>query len=295
MPPIVESPSVLRSSTGSIWANQVALSALKTPLTSLPETTVTGGGFKEVPKTTLQVPGCSVERRAVTATPLTSKHTAPDMPARESKIATSPPSAAATDRVSNYQKRPSPIFNERQPVYAPTGPGGLTRFPKDAFKPGVIFRAALHEEDFMGAAKESEITKTDSNRSETKYGPVYTKQRKMIVVAIHQDHYVAVPLYTHNGKGLSKKGKPDEYVSIRDHRTTGPFTKLSIHAPLVTEYMNSGIRLYDPRSSAHLAYPVSRKYTLPVIPEGCLDKISIKNLLRLYQNYASNADIIPEG
>ena len=154
----------------------------------------------------------------------------------------------------------------------------------------MIFRAALHEEDFLGASKPSEITMADNNRSETKYEPVYTKQRKMIVVAIHQDHYFAVPLYTPNGKGLSHKVKPDEFISVKDHRNPADFTKLSIHTPLITKFIHPWVRPFDQKSAAHLAYPVSRKYTLPIIPEGHLDEDSVQHLLNLYQNFAARAD-----
>lgn len=61
----------------------------------------------------------------------------------------------------------------------------------------------------------------------------------MIVLATFQDNYIAVPIHTHNRRGLEGKANPEEFVSVRDHRVPVPFTQLSMHRPLLTELLNA--------------------------------------------------------
>ena len=75
-------------------------------------------------------------------------------------------------------------------------------------------------------------------------------------------------------------------MSVRDHRRpAGPFTALSIHKTLSTETLNAVVEPFDPKSAAHLTYPVSRKYDLPIIQEGHLTKSSTTRLIQLYLQY----------
>ncbi|KAL9014854.1 MAG: hypothetical protein Q9180_008917, partial [Flavoplaca navasiana] len=173
------------------------------------------------------------------------------------------------------------------------------RIPAENYKLGMIIRAPLHEQDSAVARRPgagtagssvataaSEATKAEHYRTESRMGTIFTKQRKMIVVALHTDHYVAIPLYTHNGRGLVNKRQPEEFVSVKDHRYKEAFVKLSKHDPLVTEMVRDGIDLFDTKSTAHLAYPVSRRYTLPVVHEGHLRSSSLRILVTLYNRYA---------
>ena len=162
----------------------------------------------------------------------------------------------------------------------------------------MIIRAPLHEQDSKGGQRRggmgssfatiaSEATQAEKYITESRFGNIFTKVRKMIVVALHQDNYVAVPLYTHNGKGLINKAQPDEFVSVKDHRLRKEECKrLSRWDPLVTAYVKEGIDLFDPKSTAHVAYPVSRQYAIPVVVEGELKSSSIMVLQDLYGKYA---------
>ncbi|KAL8738459.1 MAG: hypothetical protein Q9190_008005 [Brigantiaea leucoxantha] len=213
-----------------------------------------------------------------------------------------PPSAAAISRAAPYAStRPHSIYN---PSHDPSSHHHLrssanrsVKLPKSHFKPGMIIRAPLHEQDFKGGkgtsiagSNATAVTAAADEKytTESRFGPIFTKYRKMIVVAMHEDNYVAVPLYTHNGKGLKHKTAPDEFVSIRDHRLQdhhdqhGGWSKLSKWDPLVTEYVRDGIDVFDRMSTAHLAYPVSRKYVLPVVHEGQLRATSLRMLVELF-------------
>ncbi|KAL8766082.1 MAG: hypothetical protein Q9209_007048 [Squamulea sp. 1 TL-2023] len=216
-----------------------------------------------------------------------------------------PPSAAAIARSacgpyhrppgSNRSFIPDPehdLFRQRREA------NQFIRIPSEQYRLGMIIRAPLHEQDSAVARRPgtgggssiasntSEATKAENYRTESKMGTIFTKQRKMIVVALHTDHYVAIPLYTHNGRGLVNKRTPEEFVSVKDHRYKEEFVKLSKHDPLVTEMIREGINLFDPMSTAHLAYPVSRRYTLPVVHEGHLRNSSLRILVTLYNRYA---------
>lgn len=205
-------------------------------------------------------------------------------------------SVAAAARVSVYnaRKKPGSIYKEScmpvaerdQALMQAQNSRGV-KVPKESYRPGMLIRAAIHEPDLNhGGASTSNITVADRYRSETKFGPIHTKVRKAIVIALYQDHYLAVPLYTHNGNGLLKKQSPEEFVSVRDHRNVGAFQKLSKHAPLMTEHLNAGINPYHEKSTAHITYPIARKYDLSVVHEGHLQADSIKNLLDLFNEYA---------
>ena len=196
-----------------------------------------------------------------------------------SNFSVSPPSAAAVSRASAYIKRPC----ESEAIRSLANKS--KQIPKEYYKPGMIIRAALHEQDLNARNRRSEITEADRFRSETRFGTIFTKYRKMIVVEKYEDHYIALPLYTHNGKGLEWKARPEEYVSIKDHRQKGDFKPLSRHPALVTEAINDGIDPFDAKSTAHLTYTVSRNYNLPVVHEGQLTRNSFKLLIDLFGQF----------
>ena len=206
------------------------------------------------------------------------------------------PSVAATARTSVYASRPNngSIYKES---CLPVADGDLvlmeaqnskgSKIPKESYRLGMLIRAPMHEPDLnQGGAGNSTVTVADMYRSETKFGPIHTKVRKAIVIALYQDHYLAVPLFTHNGNGLLNKVKPDEFVSVRDHRSQEGFQALSKHLALSTEQMNAGINPLHTKSTAHITYPNSRKYDLPVVQEGRLAQVSTNRLIKLFNEHA---------
>lgn len=217
--------------------------------------------------------------------------------ARTCNRSINPRSAAAVSRANIYngptpKNNPSSYYkqsclpaDERDPVLFEAERNKGTTLPRESFKTGMIIRAVLHEPDFQGAARASDITEADKCKTNTVHGAIYTKSRKMIVVATFKDNYIAVPLYTHNGRGLEGKSNPEEYISVQDHRVPGNFTPLSIHRPIVTEQLNDGIDFFHPKTTVHITYPVSRKYTLPVVKEGSLKRESVRVLSQLLGNY----------
>lgn len=160
------------------------------------------------------------------------------------------------------------------------------RYPKDLFQVGTIVRCPLHEN--MGTSRESEVTAASKFASQSHYGAVFSKMRVMIIIARFQSHYVAVPLYTHNGVGLLRKTADErkEYVSIKDHRIEGQFTAQSNHGYLTTGYIKPGIHVLDPKSTAHVTYCLARRYDLPVVHHGNLSAQATNRLLELYKLFS---------
>ncbi|MCJ1223949.1 hypothetical protein MMC12_000592 [Toensbergia leucococca] len=216
-------------------------------------------------------------------------------PQQHSRLGTTPPSAAAAGRSqvyepnkkqrSNYMKQSCLPVDERDPALMRVEGNKGQKVPKEKFKLGMIIRAVLHEPDFTGGRGTSNITVAGNYTTNTTYGPVHSKCRKMIIVALYEDNYVCLPLYTHNGRGLQSKANPDEFVSIKDHRMKGEFTRLSKHQVAVTEKLHPDIHPFHLKSTAHLTYPVSRQYSLPVIVEGELHNLSTQGLIELFQEF----------
>ncbi|KAL8637575.1 MAG: hypothetical protein Q9228_005163 [Teloschistes exilis] len=186
---------------------------------------------------------------------------------------------------SHYKQSCLPV-NERDPELLQMELSSGRIYPKDDFRPGMIIRGILHEHDYIGASSGSTITITDRNRTESPFGPICTKWRKMIVYCMFQDHYTAVPLFTHNGNDLVYKKKPEEYISIKDHRTKKEVPPQNRHGYLVTENIDTDLGLFDVKSTAHVTYSLPRKYDLPIKKEGSLTTDSLNHLITIFNYYA---------
>lgn len=181
------------------------------------------------------------------------------------------------------------------------------RFPKAEYVVGRIIKAAIHEEDFNWTARPASMEASEASGERGRYShsemstqwttqkkgrhitfsnwndPIYTEVRFMIIVALFYDHYLAIPLYTHGGNGLAHKDNKWEYASIQDHREPRSLREAEI--VLHTEYLKPDCKHLLPNSVAHIAYPVSRKYTLPVAPQGHLNEESKRKLVQEFGRY----------
>lgn len=155
-----------------------------------------------------------------------------------------------------------------------------------------MYGASLHRAAAGRGGSSSSSTKAHGDRfsiSASHYGYIHTKLRKFVVVALFAQHYVAVPMYTHNGEGLEKKPDRSEFVSVRDARSGvvgGAVLAegLSDHRVLVAEMRPEAMRLYE-KTTVHFAYAVSRGYALKVTYLGELERGSRQKLLGLYREY----------
>ncbi len=151
-------------------------------------------------------------------------------------------------------------------------------FHKDQYEVGWIIRAPLHEEDYRdGAHYQSKYI------SEFNYSFVHTKKRIFIVLAKYYNHYLAIPLYTHNNRGLEHKPNQDEFVYVHDkcRASTQPLKQRENgHLDAVID-PQARIPPYRPKSAAHLSYIVPRNFSLKVEYQGRLTKDSVKKLVAI--------------
>ena len=154
---------------------------------------------------------------------------------------------------------------------------------KNMLLPGVIIRGLLVEQ-WVGSSNG-----TEHYRQDTKWGALCGKMRPMIIVTCYDDHFIAVPMYTHDGKGLSNILSTEEHVSIKDPRSKGDFVALSKHEPLSITAFHPGSYFEKAEvvlnSTCNIARPVSRSYGLPHFKEGRIDDASLKRLMRLFMQY----------
>ncbi|KAI4102508.1 MAG: hypothetical protein L6R37_004335 [Teloschistes peruensis] len=192
-------------------------------------------------------------------------------------------SAAAKERQQVYSEnktqdnRPTPEKQRHQSIL-------IRKYPKHEFRPGLIVRGLVHEENYNTVF--TRPSETDVSIHTTRWGSICPKWRPMIVLALYENHYTAVPMYTHRGKGIANKRAPEEYVSVKDCRIEGEQLPQGIHGWLDTENIVPLALPYPVTSTAHIPYPLSRKYDLPVAREGHLSRDSLKFLIDLYRDYA---------
>ena len=128
------------------------------------------------------------------------------------------------------------------------------------------------------------------NITQSSLGPVHSKFRPMIIVALYRDHYIVVPIYSHQKRGLENpRYDKDEWISIQDHRAD-LCEQQSHHPPLVTFDLDKRVYHYHPKSAAHIAAPMSRSYSAPCKIEGILDSESVLRLVTLYLKKAPKPD-----
>ena len=160
----------------------------------------------------------------------------------------------------------------------------------EQFRPGTIIHATQYEEAWPSRETESNAATLVIGEAGQK---ISTKSRFLIVVAQNKSCYTTVPVYTHNGKGLTDNHVKDEHVSIRDHKIPKKdFKPLTVHAPLVTQDLKEPTKIMDV-AAAWLTYPVSKPYWVPVKLVGHLEDESTKQLTDLYQRFMKVKDESP--
>ena len=134
------------------------------------------------------------DKQSVLASPL---YRLSDRGGRLSRFGPSAPNAGAGGRpgqnaphtssgFSHYRQSALPV-EERDPILVEVEQNKGRKIAKQLYKPGMIVRAIVHEPHFNAAANV-----VDPNKTQSIFGPIYSKYRKMIVIALYEDHYVAM-------------------------------------------------------------------------------------------------------
>ncbi|KAK2761806.1 hypothetical protein FQN54_001634 [Arachnomyces sp. PD_36] len=197
------------------------------------------------------------------------------------------------------QKRPKftestlePVFDDDEETGGPATPltpddpsrtPGRTVLSHYELKPGTIIRGQMYAE--YTPSKYQTPEKQSDHYFDTRWGKAYGEERHMVIVNCFQDHFVALPVFTHHGKGTANKKDPREYVTLHDHRHTKEANAQSPHKPLRTTYMDGGIFLFRRKSVVHITAPMCKNLNHPVVLEGYLAPESTGELIELYLSY----------
>lgn len=151
--------------------------------------------------------------------------------------------------------------------------------PRTAFRPGAIIRVPHHVPALPGSnIKTSALT-------QSKFGDICSKFRPFIVYSCDEETYQALALYTFGDSGTNNVMCKDEYISVKDHRNTCPFERLSKYEPLVTGALGPDVELFNTNSICHLVGTFTFSYSNHVQMEGCLDADSTRQLAQLRNEF----------
>ena len=219
---------------------------------------------------------------------------------------------SSSSKMSKYSEKfnrsyPRPrdysISYERRADRAPMEQAGNCEylpFPRSEFKVGTIIRMNVHEPDFKGTSKTAILKASQAptlvaggpsgrrrkeHRHHGDFGPIYSENRICIVVNVAKSCYFAIPLFTHEGKGLAKihPGEREDWISVEDHRKLGHCQQQSEHRPLRTAYMSPHANILDAVSTAWIPYEFPCRFDVPVAYQGKLDRASAERLVRLHR------------
>ena len=157
---------------------------------------------------------------------------------------------------------------------------------KTEFEPGVVFSAVTHEHHY----RQDRIDRSNANQSETNFGITNSKFRKFVVLSRFEHHVIALPILTHEGRGLSSKRHKDEFVSVRDRLSQASVAPAeSKHGTLWVEtypefqYASAWHRMSD-TCCLHITKPYSHNMAHKCTISGRLEEESFVRLQRLFRN-----------
>lgn len=141
--------------------------------------------------------------------------------------------------------------------------------PPQAYHPGLVFSAPMHSQT------DNELVGIDEvNMTATTFGTIYSKYRKMVVLAVSKegDSCTALPIYSNNGNGLRYKRAKDEWMGIRDKADKNVPPSESRHKLVfaVRDKSYSPANFISGTSNIHLTEAITHKLRNPVTIEGCL-------------------------
>ncbi|PVH75149.1 hypothetical protein DL98DRAFT_593420 [Cadophora sp. DSE1049] len=131
------------------------------------------------------------------------------------------------------------------------------------FKLGHVIVTAMHEAQFEDLSMKPADRKS-GQVTYTRYGPIYSKPRKLVVIARYPEHMVCLPIYTNRGTGLRNKENKEHYMGVRDAEYYGGEKNEAPHGPclIVERRLQKGpkvpkdhISVLSDKSYVHLTRP----------------------------------------
>ena len=117
------------------------------------------------------------------------------------------------------------------------------------FKLGHVIVTAMHEAHFedLSLKLADRISRQDRQVSYTRYGPVYSKPRKLVIIARYPEHMLCLPIYTNRQTGLRNKENKEHYMGVRDAQHYGGEKNEAPHGPclIVQRPLLPGIKKDD--------------------------------------------------
>ncbi|KAF2229089.1 hypothetical protein EV356DRAFT_23118 [Viridothelium virens] len=142
----------------------------------------------------------------------------------------------------------------------------------------------------VGPLLDTSIAPGHGNRAENVGGALFAKKRFFIILSKHERHFTAIPIFTHDGKGI-QQFHPElrqEYVGIS---RLGP--ERASNAPHLPLLLEAGTRWQiKPEAHAHFTKPYCIDYSCPILPKGY---ITMESLLRLWALYRKGGRANTQG
>ena len=209
--------------------------------------------------------------------------------------ADAPATAMRASPTSHMSRAPSKLSQQSKPFYKESALPVEERDPirmlvdklkiynRNTFKPMMIIYAPSHEQDAI-PKWQNPTHVDDPSITLTSWGRVHPKIRKIIIVKANFDNqYLALPLYSHEGKGVANKNK-EEYMAVVDHRSkktecanAGP--------PLLTNWMVEDVEDLLPTTVCHISSPFPRKFSVPCFVEGELARDATEKLVKAFKAF----------
>ncbi|KAH6707828.1 hypothetical protein BKA61DRAFT_679228 [Leptodontidium sp. MPI-SDFR-AT-0119] len=175
--------------------------------------------------------------------------------------------------------------------------GAMNKRPTDVFhhkaefEPGVVFSAVTHEHHY----RQDRVDHSNVNQTETNFGVTSSKFRKFVVLSRFEQHVIALPILTHEGRGLSTKRHKHEYISVRERAAQGYAAGAeSSHGILWVEtfpnfqYESAWHRMSD-ACCLHITKPYSHNMGHKCTISGRLENESFARLQKLFRDAVINA------
>jgi hypothetical protein len=115
------------------------------------------------------------------------------------------------------------------------------------------------------------------------HAQIVIKDRKFIVLSVHYQNYICIPLFTYQRKGIVGEPDQDDHVSVFDHRI--PRTSLQQQSKwktLQTKQMTPQSHRLSHNAAARVTFPLSRPKNLPIEILGNLHPDSTDRLRDLF-------------